>query len=565
MNSRNVGLVAVIALGIPVLLLLLAPLVYAPERLRQDLQDLALTRAGLELGLAQPAHFQLLPRPALLLEGITLHLADGAAPEGAPVPLLQVRRLHASLQILPLLLGQVRLAHVELQHPVLHLVKNARGLWNWQHRDSTPLPDAQGSAPAGPLAVPDLPLVPDLGPLRGVDLHLVQGRVFVADLGSGATLDVGRLDGRVHAAFQAGTLRLEPLALTCFVRGSALPWQEPAPLTLSLDLELAPAEGRVRLQNLDATLWGVSLAGSLQNRGPWPDLAGALRLDAPLAAVQRLLGQPSPREAQDLPQERVQGSLRFELQPATPQSPAALLWPELRLELVQADEAPTPVHGRGRLLLGHPPRLELDLDGKALDLGPLLRLSGSEDRDTAPLPLPGALLAAGQGLDLDLSLELGALRLDEYLATPLQDLHLRTDNQAGALTLRLLARPGQGRFSGELRANLLVPESLAAPPAVQANLHLTLEEADLESLAALPGLPLPDDQPAGAVDLRLELGTQGADWAQLLAALQGTLRLQVAGAPLSGTDPVADSREFRLLEGSFVIEGLQEDTAAATP
>jgi len=536
-------------------LLLLAAVVFAPwflgqERLRQLAENLAEEHAGLELQIAEPVQWRILPRPSLVIEGASMHLTHGATAAGAHVPLLQVERLTVALAVLPLLSGEVEAARLELSRPVLHLLRNSEGRWNWQNIPTDHPPQEAASqknrnAAASPF-----------GPLRRASLVIEKGRVFIQDMMADASLDLRELDCsaglEVDDRPDGPEASLDLRSLSAAVSGPALPWGGQAPLHLEAGLRYAPELGRLTLDSLQASLNGIALETdlTLTDLTAAPQLEGRLVLEAPVSALApgaELPGNPGPLRFETL--------LAGDLQ--------RLVFEEMSLSL-ESNEAPEllRLQGAGSLeLQSHgPPRLELRLQGPQLDTTPLAALAaafGGSEEPQAPPPPPAELLAWTRALHADIALDL------ERLQTPgleLQDVALRLNAGHGGLRLTgapdaALAHLGQGALTASLRASLAPATGTSPEAGLTLEADASLEGAD--AVALLQGY-LPQPMLEGAVAAELSLAAAGARWPELGGSLTGELLLQVREGGLPGLEDTAPARRFRLLEGRFDIQGQEE-------
>lgn len=545
--------------------LLLAPRFLLQERLRQLAEELAGEHAGVELQIAEPVTWRLLPRPSLLLEGVSLHLAHGATATGAPAPLLQAERLRVVLAAMPLLFGEVEAAKVELAGLVLHLLRNKEGFWNWQPVSSADAlldesSDLQQSAPSRNL---------DFGPLRGADLHITKGRVFIQDLSAGQTLDLRQLECRarliVERLDQRLQARLEPFTLSARIRSSALPHAEPALLELEAAGFLAPEANHAGLEIRKAELMGLNLTGSLevQQLSRNPSFAGEIQLNAPLQALARLQGAPQQAPPATL-------KLQCKLQGAA----TDLQIQDISLFLDDADkeqgaDKTMELGGSARLktLENRPPELQLQLQGRELDIQRLTALAaalkGQEPETASAFPPPEALLAWSQALHLDTKLGVDLLRT---AGIQLHDLKLELTAKQGEL--RLTGPDGAARArlaQGELQASLRAWTAQSSAPPGQASLEAFASLQGAEAVHVLHAF-VPQPVLEGALSAELSLSGAGASWPELGASLEGRLQLDVAEGEVPMLADDAPARRFKLLQGAFAIQGFEQpDQAGPLP
>lgn len=541
-SSRKASKLLLVVTAFIVLLLcalLLAPYLIGQERLRTLAKDLAGEHAGLELQIAQPLSLRLLPRPSIVAEGLSMHLTRGATHAGAPVPLLQIERLNASLALLPLFIGDIEITELQCTRPVLHLLRNEDGLWNWQ----TPSLDIDESVESGgESGQKSAEIVP--AALKRISLHVVDGRVFIQDLRQKRTVDLRELQFSSEAHLQEGAVRIDPLELSGKLLGSAFPWQQTAPLALQLQADYDAGTDTAALDLKQLSLQGLSLAGALEvsQTSTSPELQGQLHLQAPLASLHTLL-----QGAHDTVGEGAL-SLRLSLQ-GTPQ---AVEFADISLQLLNKDGGrEADLEGHGLLRLADTAGLELDLQGEQVHLAELPSARGRETAEESPLPQPVELLAFSDALNLDLALDLEQLLLP---GLQLEDLRLRVTSRPGWVELYApddgpLARLAEGHLRVRLRASILEEEQL------EISTDISLEGS--KALALLEEV-IPQEFPAAAAGAELHLATQGADWPSLAAGLDGTLQFSVQQTGADG-DPDAASQGQQLLHGAFRIQGFEEE------
>jgi uncharacterized protein involved in outer membrane biogenesis len=226
MKIPRLGLGGWIGIGAGgLLLLLLATLLLDWNLLRHPIERFASSRSGRAVRVqgALEVHPWSLS-PAVSLKGLTV----GNPPWESGPPLLQVEQLHARLELLPLLRGEVILARLELIHPQLYLHQDKEGRANWTFENQKPT-----NAPAA--APPRLPVVRNLliqdGTLALLDdvrQLKAQGTVQAHERESAQAPRPFRLKGK-------GTINKEPFALEA--AGGALQGltpQHPYPFDLAV-------------------------------------------------------------------------------------------------------------------------------------------------------------------------------------------------------------------------------------------------------------------------------------------------------------------------------------------
>jgi len=227
MKIPRLGLGGWIGVGVGGLLMVLVVtlLLLDWNLLRHPIERLASARSGRVVRLQGALRVH----PWSLSPAVTLQdLVVGNPPWENGPPLLQVERLQARLELLPLLRGEVILARLELIHPQLYLHQDKEGRANWTFENQKPT-NAPAAAPRKLPVVRNL-LIQD-GTLELLDelRHLkAQGTVQAQERESAQASRPFRLKGK-------GTINKEPFALEA--AGGALQGltpQHPYPFDLAV-------------------------------------------------------------------------------------------------------------------------------------------------------------------------------------------------------------------------------------------------------------------------------------------------------------------------------------------
>ncbi|GGO77717.1 hypothetical protein GCM10011348_07910 [Marinobacterium nitratireducens] len=237
-----VGLVVVLVAAAGVLL----GIFIDPNDYKDDIEKLALDKAGLELSIDGDIGWTLFPWLGLELNGVQ------ARYPGKP-ELASLGQARVAVKLLPLLSRQAQLSSVEVSALELNLVREADGSDNWTPATAATAADSaagepppSASAPAPEAAETTAPVALDIESIRVSD-----GRLSLDDRKAGSQLTLQNLavtTGRV----QAGAWF--PLELGFELQQSAAGTDLQAGVTLQAEAQLDPQAQQYRLRGLDSTL-----------------------------------------------------------------------------------------------------------------------------------------------------------------------------------------------------------------------------------------------------------------------------------------------------------------------
>ncbi|HVZ64046.1 MAG TPA: AsmA family protein, partial [Lacunisphaera sp.] len=164
------------------------------------------------------SHVSILPSPSVTFTDV--EVGDPGAE-----PLMTIQRFSATLELVPLLQGQLHVDSMTLEHPVVHVTAGANGTIDWMQR----LADTQK-------------LDPDRVSLA--DVQVKDGSVTFRDAGTGVGLAFEQVNGDVSATSLAGPWRIDG---TYMKDGSAVPFHLATGRrldngTIRLQAQVSPAE-----------------------------------------------------------------------------------------------------------------------------------------------------------------------------------------------------------------------------------------------------------------------------------------------------------------------------------
>ncbi len=499
-----------IVIGLAVLVVAIGATFYAilqsldTDELRGLIEAEAKKATGRSLRLEGPIDLSVSLTPAVVLEKVRFDNAGwGSRPQ-----MLDVGRVEAQVELLPLLEGRYVIERVVVADADILVETNERGEGNWALPSGEALP--AGEDGGTPQTASGEPVVPEIGSVVVRDSRLVY-----RDGATGESLLLGldsltlTPEGELLALDAEGNYQEVPFDLAGRIGGLAMLLSggdvpvELAGTVAEADFSL---QGEVRdlkgaaTPDLRVELAAESLAqfdrlagSSLPALGPL-DLSGRLGLDAGVLTVDGM--------ALSLGGSDLAGSLTASLAGERPALLAELTGARLDLADLQADGEGTESTATAGSEAGGAEAPE----GQA---------GGADGRYVIPdTPLPLALL---QAADAEVSLKLGALVLDPQ--TTLRELDLALTLENGRLEVsRLKARA----FEGALDASLSLDAGQSPPPlATRLDLRGLALGRVLETYTGSAELQAP-------LDVALDLKGAGASPRAIAASLDGSSEI-VAG------------------------------------
>lgn len=542
---RRLLMTVALLLAVMLAAALLLPRMVDSDVLRSMLIIAVRNHTGRELTVAGDVRFALVPRPAVVLQRLSLADAAGFGPE----PFASLDDVRINLRLWPLLWRRLEVASVRIDRPQLRFKVDAGGRSNWADL----LPE-----PASPEPYAGEGAGPGLASRIGVGQLVLRDADFLwSDQSSGRwarlrglDLDLGGLDpGQPIPVTATATLDVgDPLRTvqldmtTTLLRGANGLWQGPdlridaelvgAPPRDALALHLTaaasfdPAQTRLRLQQLALYAETLQLRGELTvaRSGDAPVLGAQLRLerlDARDLAAQ--LGQPLALADPDA-LSSIAGNLELSVDAQ-----------QINFARIDLQVDGSAWRGTARVSSPAEPVVRFALEADQLDLDRYLPAEpapapGAESTvaDGAAVPTPAVTGSPAQALrrlaqvDLDGTLNLATLRVR---GLALERVAFR-------------ARAGDGRFVLEPLNASLYGGALDAGLQAQARspeptLRLKLAATDVAAgplLTALTGR----DAVQGRFTLAGEMTGAAATGEALLRSLNGTLRLNGSDGVLKG-------------------------------
>ena len=466
---------------------------------REDIAAGFKNYTGRDLSIGGEIDLSLSFNPAVVVEDVTVANAGwGSRPE-----MVTIRRAEAEVELIPLIMGDIRVNSLVLVEPDIFLEIDGNGEPNWQVGTSS---TGDGAPNAGQAGIGQPAGTEDMGPVTASGIpvfnhvEIRDGRLAFRNGRTGGVMRLDLAEVAVDAESRTGPVTVE-------VTGA---WNE-APFSASGSIEplasIGTGQPLVLAGEFNAFGFNVGF------RGEVADPHGLDGLDLKIEATGANFASVTPLAGPGLPK-----SGPVNLETGIRGSVDELDIDNLRMTLASSDVA-------GAMTLswsGERPRFKGTLTSTNLDLTELL--SGLDDgqgdvRETEAAkqgrifpadPLPLAALAA---VDLDLDLFVGRLATTPF---PLEEVKARILLDHGTMTVQpLTATVAQSRITGRLRldADSDVPSLDVAIEAPKLDIGRVMEEADVSDLFE------------GEANVRAELSGTGASIAALLAGLNGDIRL----------------------------------------
>lgn len=515
------GLVVVAAVGT----FLLIPYVVSVETIREAVADQLEAATGREVTFSGPASLSVLPSLKVQVSGVTIANASGLGPE----PFAAMDGLSASLQILPLLTGQIRFDRLVMVRPRFNLALDEAGRANWHVGRLQPAD--RRAAPAGAAQEGG-------GRTVSIDEFLVRdGQIVYVDLRSGARQQASSINATVNwpapgtAMTAAGSLVWRGEVVNFRVRSA-----DAAALATGGRSETAIAletnRGSVELTGMISTAVDFAVDGQISLRTPsLRALARWFDLDLPVAGGMNELTLRSKFLA---------GGPKLSFSSAT-----------LSLDGNAAE-------GAIIVRLGAPrPLVQATLALATLNLNPYLPPPASpraQERAAEQAPAQGW---SAQPFDLS-----GLTTIDADVRLSANRIAARTlPLGGGALTVTLKDGMLTGQiaqlkaYDGEIGATLVIDGSRTTP---LISLNASAQKVQLQPLLRdIAGF----DRLRATGDVAVNLSTSGRSEQVLVQRLAGTAQLSTGAGAITGIDlgvMIAGLRRQPL-------EGWKTDAARQTP
>lgn len=417
-----------------VIVLIVAAVIALPFALNTDMAKAKIAEAvaeatGRDFAIDGAIGLSLFPPARLSASGV--HLANAAG--GVAESLVSIGSLHATVDAIAMISGDIVVHEVVLDQPVIRLEADAGGRANWELAGAGG-PDATAAAEGG--ATAGAPPRLSLGLLRIENGSFSFRNAAGEEQLAAAAISISvTAPGADQAATVKGGMTLNGEALTLDVGVTPL--------------GAAMAGGRFDLTTaLASSLVSLDWQGAIQP-GPVPGADGTLALDiASVGTLAAWLGQPLPADQPD------PGPLKLDAKLVAEGNTVALTE-----ATIAGDGLSATAHGS--LETGDVTKVSLRLEGDRLDIdrylpppvpAPAGQPAATDAEAAAPadpfaaLPDEPFQLAALQAIEADIGIKLGGLGAMGYELGPL-DIALRTRDGAQVLEISELGLYG-GNVSG---------------------------------------------------------------------------------------------------------------------
>ena len=452
---------------------------------------------GRQLVISGPLSLSLIPSIAVTAEGVTFSNAPGAKyPQMAALD-----KLHVSLKLFPLLSGSVAVDGFELDHPVIHLEKDAQGKGNWEiatASSETPTANEPASGSGGMDFLNDLTLD---------NIRLVDGLVTYDDAQTGQSQEIAGINAALKLPNYAGPLNFD---------GSLMWNNEKIDLTASvanlksfLDGGSEMVEAKVGSSKVEASYEGMTAIS------PALAMSGAVDLDVPsVRELAAWAGSPLDMPGTGLGPLKINGQLKV--------AGSTYAFNDANLSL---DD----LKGKGQVAVNTGgPRIKVtgQLDTEALDLNPYMPPETTTTErfewSTEPMDLSGLKAA-----DLDMSFSTQALKI-RNITVGKSDLTLKLDNGLLTATLADMALyDGTGSGSVQVDARNDTPE-------IKANFDLSGVQAEplMKDAAEF-------DRLTGTFKTNFDITASGKSQKDIVSTLNGKGAMDFRDGTIKGVDLAA--------------------------
>jgi AsmA protein len=267
-----------IVVGLLIVLILVLPLVFDPNRYKDDIVKIVKTQTGRDLKIEGKIGWSVFPRLGISTGLLELSNAPGFGKD----PFARVEATTVQVELLPLLTGNVKVDTIVIDGLTLNLAKNAGGSTNWDdlaqprgQKPATPAPNEQPKSAAAPL------------PLAG-KLDIRRSTLTWRDLGTGDNYAVRNL-----------TLETGELAVNAPVDiklGLDLDYGTPAKhAAVRMSAKTLYAEDKLVLKPLELRIDDSRLTGSIELRN---FASPSYRFDLALDQIDIDKYLPPPKNAQ---------------------------------------------------------------------------------------------------------------------------------------------------------------------------------------------------------------------------------------------------------------------------
>ena len=491
--------------------------------------------------------------PSLRLEGVTL----ANAPWGAQPQMLKLDRLEASVDLMPLLSGEARINRILLSGVEIALEIDKQGRPNWQFEKMAPAPSA---APEGAVGTAELPVKPDI---RSVVLENV--KVSFSDAVSGQSY---------ATVLQNLTVKSDGPGSSLALQGKGTFGKAPFEFDGDLGAISALLGGETFPIGLKASAFGakIGVEGTIAKplEGTGIDMVVSLdsadigkMLQAMAAVLPALEGVAAP-------------ALPLKVSARASQTKSGYALADLMVNIGKSDLSGTATVD----IAGARPSLSADLSSKLFDVAAILDAmpEGGAPAEPAkddgkpkrvfpsdPLPLEGL-----RGADANIALKMaeiilpGGIGLQKTMVTVVLD--------KGRLKVSpLRTTVADGAIDGQVTLDA---------SGSKAKLNVTVKGDDVVAGRLLDQMKMTDLLDDGKVDIDIGLKGSGVSVAELMAGLNGEIKVEVgegklrsAALDLAGADalmqmvdalnPAAGKKDYSILSCAVVRFTVKNGVAEA--
>ncbi len=484
------------------------------EKYKAEISAQVENATGRKLTISGPLSLSLFPSIAVNAEGVSFANAPGAKYD----TMASLDKLHVSLKLLPLLTGSIAVDGFELDHPVIHLEKNAQGKANWEFGTGAAA-QPQANAPASSSGG-------GMGFLKNLSLdnvQLVDGTVTYDDAQANQHQQVTGVNASVKLPAYTGPLNFD----------GSLTWNgEKIGLNAAVANLKSLMDGGNEMVNAKVDSSKVTFSYDGKTRIS-PSLAMNGTVDLNVPSVRKLAawaGSPLNMPGTGLGPLKIDGQLKV--------AGSTYSFDNANLSL---DD----LKGKGQVAVNTGgPRVKVtgNLDTAALDLNPYMPPpTTSTERfewSTEPMDLSGLKAA-----DLDLTFRTDALKVRQITIGQSQ-LGLKLTNGLLTATLSKMALYG-GNGSGSVEV-----DARNATPSLKANFDLAGVKAEplLKDAAGI-------DRLTGTFKTDFNVAASGKSQKDMVSTLNGKGAMDFRDGTIRGVDLAAIAATIEKISGGIKSGG----------
>ncbi len=496
---------------IVIVALIVIPFFIPMEKYKPVIASAAENATGRQLTITGPLTLSLFPSIKVGAENVTFANAPGAKHD----VMASLDKLQISLKVLPLIFGSVEVSGFVLDHPVIHLEKDAQGHANWEFSTASTPAEPGTSSSGGSSYLKNLTLD---------NVRLVDGTVTYDDAETNQSQEISGINASVKLPAYAGPLNFD---------GSVTWNKEKVDLTAMVaNLKSLMDGGSERVTaKVSSAKVTFSYDGAVKMM---PALAVDGTIDLNVPSVRELAawaGSPLDMPGTGLGPMKIDGTVKV--------AGDTYSFENANLQL---DD----IKGKGQFAVntaGPRPKLTGNLDTAALDLNPYLppEPPPSTERfewSTEPMDLSGLKAA-----DLDLSFSTDSLKVRQ-INIGKSELTLKLDNGLMTANLAKMALYG-GDGSGMVQVN-----ARNDTPAIKANFDLSGVQAE----------PLMKDAAdfgriTGTFKTNFDVSLAGKSQKDMVSTLNGGGAVDFRDGTIKGVDLAAVAATIEKIAGGMKSGG----------